>query len=101
MTTVWLLSVPTPLELMLPLMLLSNPTPNSTFQRYPEAGWASTVEAVPIRQSAARKRDQGEKRMTRDPFQTRLRMASGRRHGGGSCPCSSRLGAATPVIAGL
>ena len=45
-TTVWSLMVPTPPELMLPLMLLSQPMPNSTLQRYSGAVWASAVVAM-------------------------------------------------------
>ena len=45
MTTAWLLMVPTPPELMLPLMLLSKPRPNSALQRCSRAGaYAAPVE---------------------------------------------------------
>jgi hypothetical protein len=59
---------PTPLELMLPLMLLSKPMPNSTFQRYPLAGWAWAVEASPARERTTRMKDSCVMRMLWNPF---------------------------------
>src|SRR5215203_2126925 len=58
---------PNPLELMLPLMLLSKPRPNSTFQRYPLPGWAWAVEASPASESATRQEHRCVMRMFRGP----------------------------------
>src|ERR671912_543137 len=70
--------LPTPLELMLPLMLLSEPRPACTVERCSVAGWAWAVEASPARKSAANTEAKGVMRMVGTPLE---RRSQHRHHG--------------------